>query len=159
MVKFRTYHKRFKSVDGFAPRQHPSYTTWAGMLSRCYDKAQPNYTNYGGRGITVCESWHHFINFVHDMGVKPTSHSLDRINNDGNYELSNCRWATRTQQNSNKRIYKTNTTGASGVRLRGDKYQVRITIDGKRKSIGNYNTVEEALTAKAQAIASATCRT
>lgn len=81
------------------------YYTWKSMLRRCYSLTHPKYYNYGGRGISVCDVWRNdFMRFVKDMGSKPdASLSIDRINNDGNYEPSNCRWATDEQQNNNQR--------------------------------------------------------
>jgi len=73
------------------------------MIERCEKPKNPYFKHYGGRGITVCERWHTFVNFLADMGEPPSELSLDRINNDGNYEKSNCRWATWTQQANNKR--------------------------------------------------------
>ena len=82
----------------------PEYRSWRGMFSRCCTQKNPKYPTYGGRGIAVCKRWRKFTNFISDMGFRPTSgHSIDRINNDGNYEPSNCRWATRGQQQLNKR--------------------------------------------------------
>lgn len=82
----------------------PEYTTWATMLQRCTNEKCTVYANYGGRGITVCARWRSFDNFLEDMGERPSSHhSLDRINNAGNYEPGNCRWATRAEQAANKR--------------------------------------------------------
>lgn len=154
----RTYHPRGEKVDGFAPRKHPLYYTWSNMLSRCTNPNAPNFSDYGGRGITVCERWHHFKNFALDMGMKPSlHHSLDRIDNDLGYSPENCKWSTRQEQNSNKRVYQTSVTGVSGIRFRGKKYQVRVLINGKRKSIGNYNTLQEALDARAKAIGRTTC--
>ncbi len=78
------------------------YRTWRGMITRCTNDKYPCWKNYGGKGITVCERWLTFENFLADMGEPPTAaHSLDRINNDGNYEPSNCRWATPKQQARN----------------------------------------------------------
>lgn len=149
----RTYHPRGELIEGFKARNHPLYCTWANMLARCFDLNKPNYKDYGGRGITVCERWHHFKNFVNDMGPKPSKlHSLDRIDNDKGYSFENCRWATRTEQNKNKRVYRTSRTGVSGIRFREDKYQVRVTINNTRKSIGNFNTLQEALDAREAAI-------
>lgn len=86
--------------------QYPSeYESWKGMKQRCKNRNSKSYHNYGGRGISVCREWEEsFENFFLDMGPKPsTNHSLDRINNDGNYEPKNCRWATLQEQNRNSR--------------------------------------------------------
>lgn len=85
----------------------PEYNSWSGMKQRCYYKGHIFYKHYGGRGITVCDRWlgeHGFENFLNDMGNKPTpKHSLERIENNGNYEPGNCKWATVPEQRSNKR--------------------------------------------------------
>lgn len=80
-----------------------SYAVWKDMIRRCTVKSAPNYKNYGGRGIQVCERWQDYLNFVADMGEPPKGLSIERKDNDGNYEKDNCIWATRTEQNSNRR--------------------------------------------------------
>ncbi|HEY1814872.1 MAG TPA: hypothetical protein VGG74_21140 [Kofleriaceae bacterium] len=85
----------------------PEYSAWAAAIQRCTNPENQSFKNYGARGISVCARWlgnRGFTNFLADMGRRPSSkHSIDRINNDGNYEPSNCRWATAKQQARNKR--------------------------------------------------------
>lgn len=83
--------------------RHPLYKRWHAMIRRCRNPTSAAYKNYGGRGIVVCPRWHSFKNFLADMGLPPPGHTLDRINNDGNYEPGNCRWASRHQQQRNTR--------------------------------------------------------
>lgn len=87
------------------PEYKKEYKTWVSMRSRCLSKTDKDYAKYGGRGISICERWlKSFENFYADMGPKPSpSHSIDRIEVDGNYEPGNCRWATYTTQNRNQR--------------------------------------------------------
>jgi hypothetical protein len=81
-----------------------AYKCWHGMLARCFDPRNKDYLDYGGRGITVCENWREsFLAFYADMGDPPDGLTLNRFNNDGSYELSNCGWATRVEQAANRR--------------------------------------------------------
>jgi hypothetical protein len=83
--------------------QSATYHSWRSMMMRCYNKNCDGYKYWGGRGITVCESWHNFANFLADMGEKPKGSSLDRIHNQRGYEPTNCRWATPSEQSLNRR--------------------------------------------------------
>lgn len=99
---------RFTTHGSTADGNYPlEYRSRARAISRCYDKNDPSYKHYGGRGIEVCQRWlgrDGYSNFISDMGKRPTpKHSIDRINVNGNYEPSNCRWATIKQQANNKR--------------------------------------------------------
>lgn len=101
---------RGRSVLGEATRTHglrrtPEYRIWAGMIQRCTNSNNPNFKNWGGRGIAVCARWrHNFAAFHEDMGPRPsTMHTLERTNNDGPYDRRNCVWATRKVQSRNHR--------------------------------------------------------
>lgn len=80
-----------------------TYTSWRSMLRRCTNPKSDNYHRYGGRGITICERWHKFDNFLEDMGERPEGLELDRTNNEGNYEPSNCKWVTKSANALNRR--------------------------------------------------------
>jgi hypothetical protein len=90
---------------GCASRVHesPTYAVWKHMIQRCTNPNVLKWKYWGGRGITVCERWRDFCNFLADMGERPAGLTLDRINNDGNYEPGNCRWTTYAEQNRNQR--------------------------------------------------------
>lgn len=94
-----------KHGEASGTRPTPEYTCWKGMKKRCVNPNFIDFEHYGGRGIKVCERWiDSYDNFLSDMGRKPSAaHSIDRINVNGNYEPSNCRWATQSQQNGNRR--------------------------------------------------------
>lgn len=80
-----------------------TYISWRNMIVRCENKNAQSYPRYGGAGVSVCERWHDFSNFISDMGICPSGYTIDRINSLGNYEPGNCRWATPKEQALNRK--------------------------------------------------------
>jgi hypothetical protein len=93
------------------------YISWNQMMGRCYNPNNPSFKQYGGRGIIVCDRWHEVTNFLADVGERPLGQSLERINNLGNYEPGNCKWATPRQQARNRRDNRLTMAKAREIRM------------------------------------------
>ena len=137
--------KRHNNPHGL--RNHPLYQTWAGMKNRCYNEKNPNYKDYGARGIQICNKWLDIKNFIEDMYPSyQEGLTLDRIDVDGNYESDNCRWTTQNVQAQNTRdICKNNTSGYRGVswyEIR-NKWVVQIMVNTKHIHLGYHQTALE----------------
>ena len=91
--------------------ESPTYRTWSNMKTRCTNKKSPEYLRYGKRGITMCRRWEEFSNFLEDMGERPEGKTIERIDNNKGYELSNCKWATPQEQANNRRSNRLFTVG------------------------------------------------
>lgn len=102
---------RIKHGGYLGGKERPEHYTWRTMLARCHSVTSKHYKHYGARGITVCERWKKYEHFIADMGPRPEGASLDRINNNAGYSPENCRWATRSQQQKNKRNTRVYTNG------------------------------------------------
>jgi hypothetical protein len=133
------------TLGGYLKKQnktdHYLYPTYNNMMMRCYSKNRKDYPRYGGRGISVCERWRDdFWNFVEDMGDRPKKHTLDRINNDGDYSPDNCRWSTRHGQQLNKaHSSRPHRNSRSNHRCicwdkRHERWLVQVHVKGKRYS-------------------------
>ena len=93
-------------------KETPEHYTWRVMIDRCHKPNRTSFDRYGANGIRVCKRWHTYENFLLDMGLRPSvKHSLDRINNTKGYSKSNCRWATRSEQQKNKSSTRWYTNG------------------------------------------------
>lgn len=122
------------------------YSIYYSMLDRCYKENSFNYSNYGGRGIKVCNRWlESFENFYEDMGDKPSpEYQLDRINNNGNYEPSNCRWVTPSENAVNRRS-KPNKTNHKGLRRDGNAFRTKVTRNKFTRLSLSHSSIEDTI--------------
>lgn len=127
-----------------------AYATWVLMRQRCNNPDSPDYPDYGGRGIAVCERWGVFENFIQDMGECPVGKSINRINNDGNYEPGNCRWDNQRDQNSNRRSNRRISFMGRTQILRDWALETGINVQTLSSRVGRLKwTAEKALTTPA----------
>jgi hypothetical protein len=140
-----------KFIHGHAKRgkKTSEWYIWKAIKLRCGNPKTNAYPDYGGRGINICERWSaSFLNFLEDMGERPsTRHSIDRIDVNGNYEPTNCRWALPLVQVRNRRIKSNNTSGCEGVswiRTR-NKWAVYIRVPEKRIFLGYFDNLDGAV--------------
>jgi DNA-binding transcriptional regulator YiaG len=123
-----SHNSNYRHGHALAGKETATYICWRNMISRCENKNQKDYKYYGGRGIQVCERWRtDFTSFLRDMGEKPKGMSIDRIDNNGDYEPSNCRWETHTNQMNNKRNSVLITR--EGLTLNASEWARRIGVD------------------------------
>ena len=130
----------------------PEYHAWSAMKQRCTNPKCRSYGDYGGRGISICPEWIDSPKrFISDMGKRPSSsHSIDRIDVNANYNPKNCQWATLSMQSRNKKI---NSIQGVGIRYQSPskKWHTYIRVDGKQRHIGSFASRDEALRARDQA--------
>lgn len=136
--------KYFRHGNRGAKSDTVEYRTWISMKKRCNDPNHSQFAGYGGRGITICDRWNNSFNaFIEDMGQCPEGLTLDRIDNNGNYEPSNCRWATKKQQGRNRRCTLLSEEQVLALR---ERHQNGESIADIAKSLPvKYNTIYHAI--------------
>jgi len=133
-------------------RHSKEYSTWSKMWGRCTNEVVERYPNYGGRGIKICDRWKRFEEFYADMGPCPDGFSIERINNDGDYEPTNCVWADAFTQAKNRRKRVDNKSGCPGVfwyPFKGiNKWVASITRNKETTRLGYFDQLEDAIAAR-----------
>lgn len=133
----------------------PTYISWQNMKSRCTYTNDPDFHNYGGRGIQVCDRWlSSFENFLKDMGERPKGMTLDRKDPDGDYDPSNCKWSTNVEQQLNRRVRVNSTSQYRGVCMpkRRFRWRASVRVGDKTIQIGTYDSEIEAAKAYDQKV-------
>lgn len=141
---------------GYAGKYTRLYGIWMGMIKRCYNPNDLSYERYGNKGITVCQEW---LDSYEDFAKWSISNNyndsltIDRINSNIGYAPYNCRWITAQEQTINRKVFKNNKCGVTGVDFvtRSSKYRASISRDGKRMHLGLYNTLDDAVSARRKA--------
>jgi hypothetical protein len=124
----------------------PEYLVWQRMRDRCNNASAPNFKNYGGRGIRVCQRWDNFASFLADLGPRPSPlHSIDRRDNDGHYEPGNCRWVTKTEQLRNTRVTRFLTFNGRTLSVAGWAEELGISAGTIRARLHRGKSPAEAL--------------
>jgi len=132
------------------------HKTWRGIIQRCNNKKNTRFKYYGGRGIIICDEWLNNFKSFYDWSIKngySDDLTIDRINNDGNYEPGNCRWITMLEQCHNRGLHPKNKSGCSGVTFAKDrnKWRASITINYKKINLGSFKNIDDAIIARKQA--------
>lgn len=163
------YHTRIGTPSGFRgqckecrnerersiKRDRGLYPVWNAMIQRCYNAENRAYKHYGKRNITVCDRWKNsYEDFLSDIGERPSkNHSLDRIDNDGDYSPDNCKWSTWFEQALNRREQSNNTSSKTGVYWdkKNNNWRVEIQSNNKRIGLGSYIEFDEAVKTRKEA--------
>lgn len=134
---------KFEATHG--GKRTPEYKSWAGIIQRCTNPKNKNWARYGGRGIRVCDEWLSFESFIRDMGRKPgPRYSIDRVNNDGNYEPGNSRWETMSSQCRN-RVKRPGSSAHRGVCMTASgRWRAQTGTGANRAHLGTFDTEAEA---------------
>ena len=151
-IRPNSLFKKKKLIQFYPNFKHDLRQTYRNMIQRCTNPKNSNWHYYGGRGISVCERWlNSFDNFKEDVGEKLVSNlSIDRIDNDGNYEPNNIKWATPMEQMLHTRKHKNPNFGIHYY-MSTDSFHLVLRINGKQKYLGTFKTKEEAKLARDEA--------
>lgn len=133
--------------------KHPLFDSWSTMKARCYNKNKESYHRYGGRGIVVCDEWLHDFKAYYDYVMNlPNAMAygltLDREDNDKDYEPNNMRWVTHHIQTANRGINKNNTSGYIGIGKQNGGWQARISVNNNAVRLGLFKTIDDAINAR-----------